>query len=35
VDKRPWKPEEDALIEQLRAQIGNRWKDIAAAIPGR
>ena len=33
--KGPWAPEEDALLLQLQATMGNRWCEIAKNISGR
>ena len=35
LNKGPWTPEEDALLLQLQATMGNRWCEIAKNIPGR
>ena len=35
LNKGPWTPEEDALLLQLQAAMGNRWCEIAKNISGR
>ena len=31
----PWSPEEEELLAEAHRSVGNRWSDIAKAIPGR
>lgn len=35
VNRNPWSPEEDRLIEELNAQLGNSWKKISLFLNGR
>lgn len=35
IEKGPWEPEEEKLIFQLQARVGNAWTDISRFLPGR
>lgn len=35
VDRGPWGPQEEKILFQLQAHIGNSWTDIAKYLPGR
>jgi Myb-like DNA-binding protein FlbD len=35
ITKKPFAPEEDALIVRLHEKFGNRWSEIAKYLPGR
>lgn len=35
VDKRPWSPEEDAVVVGMVREMGQRWSEIARRLPGR
>ena len=35
LNKKPWSAEEDLLIQEAHAKLGNRWTDIAKMLPGR
>lgn len=35
VNKGDWTPEEDALIQQMYAQFGSKWAEMAKHLPGR
>ena len=35
VSKKPWTPDEDKILLEVQAEVGNRWCEIAKRLPGR
>jgi len=35
INKSPWTPEEDKILQEAHAELGNQWCEIANRIPGR
>jgi len=35
VSKKPWTPDEDKVLLEVQAEVGNRWCEIAKRLPGR
>jgi hypothetical protein len=35
ITKAPWTPQEDAQLQRLHAEHGNKWARIARELPGR